>query len=316
MRTLLCGVLAGFVAPAVLHAQTPGPEPQPEIHGSKIVAPLLWKISSPAGGADSWLLGTIHLPRPEFSKFPPSVDEALSSADGVYTEIPMDPATIFGLSSSMVLPDGGTLEDKLTPETIEDLKTELAAIHPDLQIEPLIRFKPWALAASLVLLEDQMKYPGVLAMDTVVFQRGAMAGKETGGIETPGEQLAIFDELPEEDQIAILEDTLQQMRDAREEGVSPAQSLAEAYLSGNLPSLTVELEKWNGRSENPELTERLMERLLYKRNEIMAERIAEKLRAHPDTSFFFAIGAGHLDGDRGVIALLEKAGFKLERIEQ
>jgi len=45
----------------------------------------------------------------------------------------------------------------------------------------------------------------------------------------------------------------------------------------------------------------------------MARRIAAKLRAHPGTGFFFAIGAAHLYGPQGVIALLEKEGFKLTR---
>ena len=41
--------------------------------------------------------------------------------------------------------------------------------------------------------------------------------------------------------------------------------------------------------------------------------MAEKLKAQPKTGFFFAIGAGHLAGETGVIKLLEKAGFKLKQ---
>jgi uncharacterized protein YbaP (TraB family) len=58
-----------------------------------------------------------------------------------------------------------------------------------------------------------------------------------------------------------------------------------------------------------------MDRLLYRRNAIMAERIIKRLRDHPNTSYFFAVGAAHLQGNRGLIAALEKAGFRLTRVQ-
>jgi uncharacterized protein YbaP (TraB family) len=57
-----------------------------------------------------------------------------------------------------------------------------------------------------------------------------------------------------------------------------------------------------------------MDRLRYRRNATMAGRIVRRLREHPDVSWFFAVGAAHLQGDRGLIAALEKAGFRLTRV--
>jgi uncharacterized protein YbaP (TraB family) len=49
---------------------------------------------------------------------------------------------------------------------------------------------------------------------------------------------------------------------------------------------------------------------------VMAERIGAKLKAAPDKSQFFAVGAGHLIGDAGVLKLLEKQGLKVTRVTE
>ena len=64
------------------------------------------------------------------------------------------------------------------------------------------------------------------------------------------------------------------------------------------------------------LEAKLMKRLFTDRNERMAERIAKKLKAEPGKSFFFAVGAGHLPGDDGIVERLRKAGYKVKRVEK
>lgn len=275
--------------------------------------PLLWKIEG--GKKPSYLFGTIHLTRPAVTTLPKTVSGALDRADAVFTEVPADMATMLGATQKMFLPDGGTLDTILSEELLTKLSAELAAVNPAFTLAAFQRFKPWAIAATLMMLEDQMKYPGALALDMQLFQRAAMAGKQTGGIETIDEQLGIFDAFSQEEQIQMLEETIDLMQTSRAKGESPVQQLVDAYLSGDLARVDAEMAKWNAASPDPELTERFMERLLYKRNVHMAERMAAMIREHPDTGYFFAIGAAHLGGERGVLALLEKAGLKLSRVE-
>jgi uncharacterized protein len=47
----------------------------------------------------------------------------------------------------------------------------------------------------------------------------------------------------------------------------------------------------------------------------MTDRLAEKMKQAPDKTFFFAVGAGHLGGAEGILAMLEKDGFKVTRVE-
>lgn len=290
-----------IVAPAVA---APAPE-------GKITRPFLWRIDRP-GAAPSWLFGTIHLPRPELTALNPAILAALKDADAVYTEIPNDPASLAAVAPQMLLPRGRTLDKELPADVLADARKELTRIAPQVPFAQFRMFKPWALAITLVMLEEQMAHPGQMAMDTLIFQRAAMAGKETGGLETAEQQLALFDELTAAEQATMVRDTITQLRAV---GGSPADTLAQLYVKGDLAALTAELEKWNGLGSDPALTERFMEKILYARNETMARTILEKLRAHPDRSCFFAVGAAHLDGPRGLLNLLEKAGCTLTRAQ-
>ena len=248
----------------------------------------------------------------------------LGRTDAVYTEIPSDLPSMLALLPKMMLPGGKTIDKVISPALTAEVEKELKIIDPDFTLQPIAKFKPWAVAAMLLELGDQLKYPGTLAMDMIIFQRqagknmiifqrAALAGKETGGLETPDEQVAVFDGFTEAEQISMISDTIRQMRELRAAGHGVSDYLAELYLAGDLDHLVGELNKLDAGSD-PKLTEKFLDRLLYRRNALMAERIVRKLREHPDTSFFFAIGAAHLQGDRGVLAALEKAGFRLTRV--
>ena len=52
-------------------------------------------------------------------------------------------------------------------------------------------------------------------------------------------------------------------------------------------------------------------KLLFERNKIMARRFAEI--AHNE-SLFCAVGAGHLSGQKGMLRLLKKQGFKVRAV--
>lgn len=273
--------------------------------------PYLWRIDG--GTKPSWIFGTIHLQRPDVARPPAAVLKALDQADAVYTEIPMDPATILGLLPRMQLPADQSLEAILGEKVSAELEKELKAIDPSLNLTAFSRLRPWVAAATLLEIEDQMKHPGALPLDLFLFQRAATAGREVGGIETPEEQLAVFEGLTDAEQAEMVSDTINQVRSIRADGQSPAEMLSQLYLAGDLDALVAKLNELDAASSNPALSKKLMERLLYRRNVIMAERIVKKLRDHPDKSFFFAVGAGHLPGDRGILTDLEKAGLKLIR---
>jgi hypothetical protein len=82
--------------------------------------------------------------------------------------------------------------------------------------------------------------------------------------------------------------------------------LQEAYRNGNLDLLD-SINKYNSTSAAFD------EKFLYRRNEIQAQSIDSILRS--GSALFVGVGAAHLPGDRGVIEILRKKGYKLRPVK-
>ncbi len=61
-------------------------------------------------------------------------------------------------------------------------------------------------------------------------------------------------------------------------------------------------------------TRQFKEAVYDKRNHTMAEEIAKRLWAHPETSYLFAVASVHVPGPDGIQALLTKKGYRLTRL--
>ncbi|WP_309398235.1 TraB/GumN family protein [Cerasicoccus maritimus] len=265
------------------------------------------------GYATSYLFGTIHLPDKRVTQLPEMVLEKFRAADGVFTEIPMEPEMMLGAAQAMMLTDGRSLEDILPAETLEGFERELHAIHPEFSATPYMRLKVWAAATMLLTLETQMKNPGLNAMDLALYSGAKEAGKRVGGIENPEEQLALFEAFSEAEQIELMDSMLGYMKEIREAGGSYTDDLVEAYLSGDLQKIEEMMASYEmGDSALQQKFEKLF---ITDRNELMAKRIEMRLQANPSKSYFFAIGAAHLYGTNGVPKLLKDAGFEISRVQ-
>jgi uncharacterized protein YbaP (TraB family) len=272
--------------------------------------PLLWKVE---GEKPSYVFGTIHLSNPEVTKLTSATQKAFDSSDALYTEVPMDMAG--QLKAAGALMGSESLFDVLPKDLLSRAEAELKRINPALDLQPLARMKIWALAITLVMLEEQFKNPGGLPLDAILYANAEEANKQVGGIETFDEQVGVFEGFSKEEQIVMLRATLDDMERDRKEGRSQLEELRKTYLAGDLAKLDKVLNDWMT-TLDPKLLARFMDVLLTKRNHVMAERIAAKLKAAPDKSQFFAIGAGHLIGDEGVLKLLEKQGLKVTRVTE
>jgi uncharacterized protein YbaP (TraB family) len=271
--------------------------------------PFLWRIEG--GTKPSYVFGTIHLSGADVTALSPATEKAVASTDALYTEVPMDMATQMKAATSLI---GGESLGKVLPKDLyERAEAELKRINPQLNLQPFDQMKIWGLAVTIPLLEEQLKNPGALPLDAQLYTTAQRTGKEVGGIETMEEQMGLFEQFNKDEQIAMLKSTLDEMERARKEGRNPVEELRKGYLSGDLAKLDKMLNEWMS-GFDPKLLARFMEALLTKRNHVMAERIGEKLKSAPGKSQFFAIGAGHLMGEEGVLKLLEKQGLKVTRV--
>ncbi|MDX1345096.1 MAG: TraB/GumN family protein [Sedimenticolaceae bacterium] len=256
----------------------------------------------------SWLFGTIHLPDPRVTRLHPDVSSAFEQADAVYTEIPMDAKSTMQMGLVSLRSDGRTLKDVLPRTTWQRLDERLKRIHPQLDATLLSPMKTWAVYGGMLLFESQLQYPDLRPLDWQLYRNATDAGKEVGGLEQLEEQVRVFEHFTETEQQQMLLALLDEMDrfDRRRESIT--EFMIQWYLSGDYMRFEELLESMP-MATDPALRKELEKQLVYDRNARFAKRIAEKIRENPGKSFFFAIGMGHLGGERSIQALLEQSGI-------
>ena len=281
-----------------------------QLSAEAIEKPFLWKIEGDR--ATSYLFGTIHLPDARVTTLHQSVEQAFNDSEYVYTEIPLETSDMLAQVSYLMLEEDQTLTDIVEPDLLRRANNIVKDINPALTIDPFLKFKVWAFATSLPLLEQQLNNPGVLPLDAQLYQRAGNEGKGIGGIETIQEQLSYFENLTQQEELKMLQDTIEFIEDTNTQERSMAEEFIQYYLQGDVDAFGELMVKY---IKEDEFSKVFMKKILYDRNVIMAERIYKKLQKNPDRSYFFAIGAGHYWGATGVQNLLINNGLSISRAE-
>jgi len=260
---------------------------------------LLWRVER-AGVTSSYLYGTMHSDDPSVVKLPKPVQRAFDQAQSVTLEVVLDPGSLLTMTSALLMTDGNTLESLIGPGLYE--RTVAVMLTRGMPEMLVANMKPWAVAVIL------MTPPGNngLVLDHVLYQSAVAAGKKVHGLETVAEQMGLFDDLSRKDQIALLEDTLDNLDIV---GQMFGKLLA-AYLDRDLKRL-LELNEASMRDSDPLLAETFNRKVIVERNHRMAERMQSRLR---EGRQFIAVGALHLAGEEGLLKLLSERGYRLSRI--
>jgi uncharacterized protein YbaP (TraB family) len=202
-----------------------------------------------------------------------------------------------------LLPEDQRLSQRLEPETAKLLAA--FAERTGQSMEGLERMRPWIVSLMLPALAPQgaSSAPG-LGVD-MLFLEQARGTKPIVELETAEEQLQVFSELPEPVQDRMLRDALLRM----EQYEGELERLMAAWNEGDAEALAAEL--FQREQADPELRP-LYEKLFYERNARMAGKL-EELLAQPRV-WFVVVGAGHVVGPRGLVALLRKQGHRVRQL--
>ncbi|MFZ1748749.1 MAG: TraB/GumN family protein, partial [Saprospiraceae bacterium] len=152
---------------------------------------------------------------------------------------------------------------------------------------------------SNMLSEASLPGQNVLALDHLLWQFALAEGKEMKGVESFDDQVEILKKIPLDYQIKALKDIVSNISSFRHK----LNKLNELYALGKYDQLYKSTKKSMGK---------IRKLMIYDRNHHMASRIIE---LSSEKTAFFAIGAGHLAGGNGLLALLKKKGYKLKVIE-
>ena len=253
---------------------------------------LFWKLESP-GGVTSYLFGTIHSDDNRVAEINPGVIAAIKQVDTFVMEVAenRDP-------SVMMLKEGN-LASLLTEAEFEQVR-ELADFHV-MHLGAAMQMKPWLLAVVFDLPKPQTPF----AQDNLLMAKPEEAAKEVLGIETAAEHFGVMDDFSMEEQMAMLRAVLKRTQEQKE---ADFERLMAAYLEGDSDKITALDEQITGGMLPKALWAKMRDRLLDKRNVVMAERTIKVASEKP---VFVAVGASHLAGDNGLLAAFKNAGFKL-----
>lgn len=256
---------------------------------------LLWKIEAP-GARSSYLFGTIHSDDRRVTALPEPVIKALDASSRFTMEAIIDGEGLVHMAEAMHFSDGRTLEQVVGKKLYaESVKALAARGIPTLGVE---KQKPWAVMMALSMPPPKTgEY-----LDLILQDRATRQNKPVSGLETIQEQLAVFDELPLPDQVALLKEAVQEQDIFEKE----LEEMIGAYLVRDIAALAEAGAKH--KPVNDRLYRSVMDRLLTQRNTRMAARLGPILK---DGSAFIAVGAAHLPGESGLLNLLEQAGYRV-----
>lgn len=257
---------------------------------------LLWRIESGSTPA-SYLFGTMHVSDPRVTRLPPPVKQALDGAASFTHEMFANGPGIVHMAETMYFGDHQRLSALLGPAWYARLHDTLRT-H-GIPAGDLDRKKPWAV--FMMLAKPAGQAPGI-HLDMVLEISSIQQGKPVYALETMAEQIAVFNELPVEDQISVLKFALGRFDQTRR----LHEQMLQVYLSRDLHALFRMIE-----SEpigDPRLQKIMLDRLLWARNARMLDRMKPRLK---EGNAFIAVGAGHLPGDQGLLALLHRAGYRV-----
>ncbi|WP_229223251.1 TraB/GumN family protein [Dyadobacter endophyticus] len=260
---------------------------------------LLWEISGRGLAKPSYLFGTIHLICPTDFSLSDSLKSTMSRTQQVALEMDMDdPGMMAGMMKTMNMAAGNELKKLVTEQEYQRLDRFFKdSVHVGLAM--FERAKPFVLMGPLfnTVLDCQPQ-----SYEMALVELAGKQKSEVIGIETLEEQMAIFDTIPYKDQAKMLLNLIDSLPSARKE----FKSLIALYKAQNINELYgMTLKSEFGMEGNEEV-------MLFARNQKWIPRIRRIASAKPT---FFAVGAAHLGGEKGVIALLRKEGFTVSAVK-
>jgi hypothetical protein len=260
---------------------------------------ILWKIESP-GAVPSYLFGTIHISDRRVTLLPCPVKQHFDGAASYTMEVIASGAGLVSMTEAMFFNDDRSLDQVLDRElyaqTVEVLRDQ------GISAEGIRKMKPWAV---IVTLSMPTPNSSGLFLDLALQIQAVLQDKPTYGLESLDEQIAVFDDLSLDHQVSLLRETIRNHRGL----ATQLEELTLAYLDRDLARISA-IESRN-RPADDRAYRVLMERLLDRRNRVMAERMVPRLK---EGNAFIAVGALHLPGEAGLLELLSQAGYKLSPV--
>lgn len=269
----------------------------PALSAQQVDKALLWSIMEGERQA-GYLLGTIHSEDPRVLEFPEHFLDQLRSNQVFAMEMVPDLPTLNRLTEYMQYQDGTTLESQLGQERFVRVRAALSSYQ--MPAEWIARMKVWAALMTLSVPPPETGF----FMDFSLSLRAAGSGLKVVGLETLEEQLSFLENMPLEQQLELLDQAVSEHGQVRE----VHDRMVDSYLEDDLQALENEAGAQLGQLDQA-AKDYFIGQGIHARNLRMLDALLPLL---VNDRVFVAVGALHLPGEMGLLALLRQKGFRLE----
>jgi uncharacterized protein YbaP (TraB family) len=262
---------------------------------------FIWEIAR--DGRTGWLVGSLHLATPEFYPLPASMEQAFARADTLMEEIDMDDAASPEFAgvvlSKAMYPAGTTFESQVSKETFTRASEWLA--RAGLPVAAFQQMKPWMVSLTVQALALQrLGFDPAHGIDKHYRDGATRDGKRFVALETAAEQIDFLDRLSATTQDVMLRESLESI----DTELAEIKALAAAWRAGD--AAAVERIALSGFADAPEV----YKSLLVDRNHRWMPEIESCVQTR---ACFVVVGAAHLVGPDGLVALLRARGYSVEQ---
>lgn len=261
----------------------------------------IWKVSK--NGKTLYLGGSIHLLRESDYPLPKEYDSAFVKSDKIVFETDIekleDPAFAQSLLTEGTFKDGKDLKGVLTKKNYKKLKKACAKVS--LPLDLMTKFKPSMILLTLTSMKYQEMGLSQEGVDKYYHKKGIEANKSFDFLETVEEQKEVLLKMGEGDENNYVKNTLKSFDDVEKD----------------VSNMITDWRKGNSTILNKQLTETktnfpaIYQSLLVQRNNNWMPKI-EKYLTTKEIEFVI-VGALHLHGEDGLLALLKAKGYTVEQ---
>lgn len=277
------------------------PQPQPPGLPAATPAPFLWEVQGPK--ARHYLLGSVHLLPPASRPLPAALDAAYAASQALVVETDLAALATPEIQNLMLgaarETQSGGLKARIGKKLFGKLQARAGKLGMPTPVCADLRAWFCALALELYPLQ-QAQFSVEYGVDHEYFSRALEDGRPVITLETPAFQVELFAKMPE----ALGKDMLAATLDEKTWESQTPEDLYRMWRTGDLPLLAQVVEEM--RRGYPQL----YARILADRTRAWMAPLGEYLKQ--DVPLMVVVGAAHLPGPDGLLALLKARGFEVK----
>jgi len=270
----------------------------------------VWRVTN--APAPFYLVGTVHA-LSSTDRIPPGYDQALRDSKRLVFEITPDPASEFPrkFGKAAAYPKGDDIRRHVHPKTWQILAVNYQAANAFSRKwrfngyyleEGIQQLRPWAVAYFLWRVHGYNDVFSRWGVDNYLYREGKKAGQELAGLETDDEHIEVLRGMNDIESELILVDAIAQ-GDKRRDDYNRDR---DAWKRGDAAALWANHQRFRNLNPGAEV------RLLDLRNVKWIPKIRAEIQSGKPTSI--VVGSLHMLGPNGLIALLERNGYKFEQL--